>query len=211
MYYSDTVLDEVPAPLTLIADENTYSLLYKPYGVRSQGSKWSDHCTVTRWAEQNLLPRRPAFPVHRLDRAASGLILVAHAKKTATALARQFEERSVEKRYRAIVHGRFQPTPEPKLLDAPIEGRDARTIVTLIAANSEGDRSLLDIVIETGRKHQIRRHLSDIGHPVIGDRMYGSPVQDQDLQLTAWLLAFTCPVSAERKTFQLPEERMPSL
>ncbi len=53
-----------------------------PYGMLSQGSKWSDHCTIARFAQQHLTPERPVFIVHRLDRAATGLILIAHSKKT---------------------------------------------------------------------------------------------------------------------------------
>ncbi|NOR36869.1 MAG: RNA pseudouridine synthase, partial [Woeseiaceae bacterium] len=95
LYYNAEILAEVPAEPTLVADVDGYSVWNKPYGLRSQGSKWGDHCTVARWAERNLQPERPAFTVHRLDRAANGLILVAHSKKIAAALSELFRERKV--------------------------------------------------------------------------------------------------------------------
>jgi tRNA pseudouridine32 synthase/23S rRNA pseudouridine746 synthase len=115
LYHDESVLAEVPAAPELIADAGDYSVWNKPYGLRSQGSKWGDHCTVTRWAEQHLQPERSAFVVHRLDRAASGLILVAHAKRTAAALSEIFKRRKIEKRYQAWVAGDFSEQPDPLL------------------------------------------------------------------------------------------------
>jgi len=83
LYYDATILAEIPAEPALLADVGGYSVWRKPYGLRSQGSKWGDHCTVVRWAERHLQPERPAFTVHRLDRAANGLMLVAHSKSMA--------------------------------------------------------------------------------------------------------------------------------
>ena len=97
LYYDEGILATVPTPCELISDEDAYSIWYKPYGVRSQGAKWGDHCTVYRWAEQHLEPQRPAFTVHRLDRAATGLILLAHTKGVATLLSKLFEQREIEK------------------------------------------------------------------------------------------------------------------
>ena len=80
LYYDAKILTEVPVEPTLIADVGGYSIWRKPYGLRSQGSKWGDHCTVIRWSERHLQPERSAYVVHRLDRAANGLILVAHSR-----------------------------------------------------------------------------------------------------------------------------------
>ena len=199
LYYDADILAEVPAEPTLIADVGTYSVWQKPYGLRSQGSKWGDHCTVVRWAERHLTPERPAFTVHRLDRAANGLILVAHSKTMAAALSELFRQREVEKRYRAMVAGDFSNHPDPLRVDQPIDGKAAVSEFSLHEVIADGARSLVDIRIETGRKHQIRRHLAELGHPVIGDRLYGAADEDaMDLQLTAYLLAFQCPVSGER-------------
>lgn len=208
LYYSDQVLNATIDPPTLIADENAYSVWYKPFGVRSQGSKWGDHCTVYRWAERHLKPERSSFTVHRLDMAATGLMLVAHQKKAAAALAELFRGRKIEKHYRAVASGTFAPSQEPITVETPIDGRSARTLVRVLETRDA--RTLLDVEIETGRKHQIRRHLAELGHPVIGDRLYGSDVS-QNLQLTARSLAFICPVTGEPKRYDLPVRLLPSL
>jgi tRNA pseudouridine32 synthase/23S rRNA pseudouridine746 synthase len=203
LYYDANILAEVPAEPTLIADVGAYCVWRKPYGLRSQGSKWGDHCTVARWAERHLQPERPAFIVHRLDRAANGLILTAHSKSTAAALSKLFLTREVEKHYRAMVAGDFSVHPNPLRVEQPVDGKEAISEFSLLDVIDDGARSMLDVRIETGRKHQIRRHLAELGHPVIGDRLYGSGEADgMDLQLTACLLAFQCPVSGERVEYR---------
>ena len=142
------------------------------------------------------------FTVHRLDRAASGLILVAHSKKMAAALSELFKKREVEKRYRAVVAGDFSAQPSPLRIEKPVDDKVAISEISLISV--DGGQSTVDVRIETGRKHQIRRHLAGLGHPVIGDRLYGSGEKDGvDLQLTAYLLAFHCPVNDEPVEYRL--------
>ncbi len=204
LYYDEDVLAETPPEPILVADVGEYSVWNKPYGLRSQGSKWGDHCTVVRWAERNLSPERPAFTVHRLDRAANGLILVAHSKSMAAALSQVFRSRKVEKRYLALVAGDMSDIPDPLRVDKPIDDKSAVSEVQFLELSDDKTQSLVEVRIETGRKHQIRRHLADLGHPVIGDRLYGSGEDDDvDLQLTAFLLAFRCPVSGRKVEYRL--------
>ncbi len=211
IYYDEQILTSVPSPPWLIADEGAYSVWYKPYGMRSQGSKWGDHCTIHRWVESHARPQRPAFVVHRLDRAATGLMLLAHQKRTATRLAGLFENRTIDKRYRAVVHNCFPLTTQRQTIDTAIDGRQARSFVACLEYDPLRDRSLLEVVIESGRKHQVRRHLAGIGFPVVGDRLYGHPAEVEDLQLTACRLAFHCPVSGAEKQFWLSDALLPAL
>lgn len=205
LYYDPKVLAQIPAEPALVADVGGYSVWNKPFGLRSQGSKWGDHCTVSRWAERHLLPERPAFIVHRLDRAASGLILVAHTKTIAAALAELFRNRSVEKRYQAWVAGDFSGQQTPLRVEQPIDEKNAASEFSFIKV--ENGRSLIDVRIETGRKHQIRRHLAVLGYPIVGDRLYGDGAKDGlDLQLTAYLLAFRCPINDEVVDYRLSLE-----
>jgi tRNA pseudouridine32 synthase/23S rRNA pseudouridine746 synthase len=212
MYYDAKILAEIPVEPELIADVSAYTVWRKPYGLRSQGSKWGDHCTVLRWAERHLQPERSAFTVHRLDRAANGLILVAHTKSVAAALSKLFENREVEKRYRALVSGDFSDQPKLLRIEQPIDDKAAISEVSMQCVDTEAGRSLVDVCIETGRKHQVRRHLAALGHPVIGDRLYGSGEKDGvDLQLTARYLAFHCPVNHERVEYELSSDWLPTL
>ena len=127
---------------------------------------------------------RPGI-VHRLDAGTSGLLVVAKNDVTHRSLAEQFQTRSVEKSYLAIVHG---TAPESLQVDAPI-GRDPRDRKKISSrstrpkeASSSVERleilqlsSLVTVRIHTGRTHQIRVHLSEAGFPVVGDRDYGAP------------------------------------
>ena len=206
VYYDKSVLDMAPAEPELIADEGHYSVWNKPYGLLSQGSKWGDHCTITRWAEQHLKPQRVSFVVHRLDRAANGLIIIAHEKNAAAALSKLFQQREVEKHYQIWVHGRFseQATVDnPICVDSNIDDRTAVSYFSLIKYDVTQDRSLLEVTIDTGRKHQIRRHSAELGFPVVGDRLHGKEGDKEDLQLQAYYISFKCPYSQTQKTFNL--------
>lgn len=212
LYYDARVLALEPPSPRLVADEDAYSVWFKPSGMLSQGSKWGDHCTITRWAERHLAPERPAFVVHRLDRAASGLIVVAHRKGSAAALSALFRERAVAKRYRVIVHGALEPGGDPRTIDEPLDGRDARTTWSAIAVDAGRGLTLLDVDMETGRKHQIRRHLAAAGLPVVGDRLYGeADAAGGDLQLVACRLAFRCPVTGAQRDYRALDDELPVL
>lgn len=209
LYYDAKILAEIPPEPTLIADIGGYSVWCKPFGLRSQGSKWGDHCTVVRWAERHLQPERPAFTVHRLDRAANGLILVAHSRRVAAELSGMFRERRIEKRYRALVAGDFSTHPDPLRVEQPVDGKEAISEISLLQVGADGSDSLVDIRIETGRKHQVRRHLAAVGHPIMGDRLYGAGENDgMDLQLTAYQLAFQCPVNDEPVEYRLAKDEL---
>jgi len=206
LYYDETILSKQPPEPLLIADKSDYSVWFKPYGMLSQGSKWGDHCTITRWAEQHLQPQRPAFAVHRLDRAASGLIIVAHAKRSAAALSQLFQDHKIEKIYHAVVHGRF-PASMKMTVDTDIDNRRACSHITLLEYDEQTNRSLVQIEIETGRKHQIRRHLSESDFPIVGDRLYGKEGDTEDLMLCALSLTFTCPTQGGQVNYQTPEAK----
>jgi tRNA pseudouridine32 synthase/23S rRNA pseudouridine746 synthase len=211
LHYDPAVLAQIPPEPTLIADEQAYSVWHKPYGMRAQGSRWSDHTTLSRWSELHLEPERPAFIVHRLDRAATGIMLLAHRKGVARQLASLFQKREIEKRYRAMVHGLLRKDGRSLTIDRPIDGKKAVSHVRLIDSAPERKLSLLEIRIETGRRHQIRRHLAELGLPILGDRLYGHEDDEMDLALTAVLLSFRCPVTGLPRAYELPAAFCPRL
>ncbi len=206
LYFDDTVLRQEPAGARLIADESAYSIWYKPYGMYSQGTRWGDHCTVYRWVEQHLNPQRAAYTVHRLDRAANGLMIIAHRKRIAAAFTGMFEKRVIEKRYRAIVHGQIPDAATSIPIRTEIDGRSAVSHVQSLQFQPQLKRTLVEVLIETGRKHQIRRHLAEIGYPIVGDRLYSNREDPEDLQLSAHYLSFPCPVSKIRQEYTVPKE-----
>ena len=167
---------------------------------------------------------RPGI-VHRLDRGTSGVMIAAKNDVAHQELARQFHDREVEKEYIALVWGLVQPG---KRIDAAI-GRDpkdrqkmstrarrARSAVTrVLRAEQLKGVTLVHVAIATGRTHQIRVHLSAIGHPIVGDHTYGGvhrhvpgdlrPVQRLERPfLHAARLAFTHPTDGRRLEFESP-------
>jgi tRNA pseudouridine32 synthase/23S rRNA pseudouridine746 synthase len=203
LYYNQGVLECEPLAATLVSDEGHYSIWNKPCGLLSQGSKWGDHCAITRYAESKLRPERPSFVVHRLDRAANGLIIIAHSKTAAAKLSALFQKRLVNKRYQIVVRGKFTQGPNNSAItvDKAIDGRAARSHFSLVSYCQESDTSVLDVDIDSGRKHQIRRHVAFLGHPICGDRLYGNGDDSKDLQLSAYYLEFCCPFTHRQRIY----------
>jgi tRNA pseudouridine32 synthase/23S rRNA pseudouridine746 synthase len=210
LYYNADVLAQTVDDAQLLLDKGSYSIWYKPYGMLCQGSKWSDHTTINRFVETHLTPQRPAFIIHRLDRAATGLVIIGHSKTITAALAAQFEHRQLNKQYRVIVSGHFPQ--EKQTIATDVDGKAALSHAHLIEYDTSNNRSLVQVKIATGRKHQIRIHMASIGYPVIGDRQHGDANETApNLQLTACLLDFTCPLSQEELHIALPAQLQPQL
>ena len=199
--FDQRVLAQTPLVPILISDQRNYSVWNKPSGMLSQGSKWSDHCTITETVKR--LHAKPSYLVHRLDKAASGLIVVAHTKNALKKLTAMFADKQVEKQYTVRVQGQFEHKL-PMRLDKPVDGKSAITDVLHAAYNEKDKTSLLRVDIKTGRKHQIRAHLSAIGLPVVGDRLFDTEREHvEDLQLVAHRLAFQCPFTQESQVFEM--------
>lgn len=210
----------------LLAIDKPAGLVVHPGAGRSTGTLV--HRLLARFPELAGVggPGRPGV-VHRLDRDTSGVMLVARTEAAYRALVRQFGERRIDKRYLAIVHGR--PRTAAGSIEAPIgrhaterqrmavraAGRPARTGWRVRATCAAA--AWLEIELHTGRTHQIRVHLKHLGHPLIGDPVYGEnrwralAGADRTVvsrfprpALHAWRLALEHPVTGEPLRLEAP-------
>jgi tRNA pseudouridine32 synthase/23S rRNA pseudouridine746 synthase len=209
-FYDEQVLSRKPEAPQLIHDANRYSIWYKPKGMLAQGSQWGDHCSILRWVEVNgeslygknreYGKKRDCFLVHRLDADASGLMLIGHDSQSAAKLSLLFQGRDIKKYYQAWVVGDCRLPEKGMTLDYELDGKNAVTHIKKIGSSQTA--TLLDVHIETGRKHQIRRHLANFGHPIVGDKLYGAK-SNSGLQLLAYRLEFVCPVTQQLLVIEL--------
>lgn len=156
---------------------------------------------------------RPGI-VHRLDKGTSGVLLVARNDAAHRALAAQFAGRTVEKTYLALVHGKVRdeqgrvttsiardPNRRIRMTTKLSTGRSALTEYRVLRRFEKF--TYLEVRIGTGRTHQIRVHLSSIGHPVAGDKLYGAPPAER-IFLHAWRIVFTSPATEQRVAVEAP-------
>jgi 23S rRNA pseudouridine1911/1915/1917 synthase len=164
-------------------------------------------------------PERPGI-VHRLDRDTSGVLLVARTPQALEGLARQFRERTVSKRYLAVVHGAVRPGagvidqaigrhPRERKRMSVDTGRGRAAVTRFEVVERFRGATLMRLAPETGRTHQIRVHLAALGHPIVADRVYGGVRGRRSTSLPAAVAAAleACPrqaLHAEAVTFTHP-------
>ena len=160
--------------------------------------------------------RNTSHLVHRLDRDTSGLMVYAKDVQTQQSLINSWQQLVSDRRYLALVEGEFEQTrgrvqswltEDKKFVthSSPVDngGKYAVTHYNVLA--SSNGYSLVECELETGRKNQIRVHMADLGHPVVGDRKYGSADDPmRRLGLHAYMLCFTHPVTGKHMRFETP-------
>ena len=201
-----------PRGLTLVHEDDAILVVVKPAGLLTVATPRERERTAYRLLWDYLVAKgeRP-FIVHRLDRETSGLLVFAKSEAAKRALQAQFEARSVERVYRALVEGR--PPRERGTLESHLaedrmlrvrsaeRGRVAITHYRVLAARRES--SLLELHLGTGRRHQIRVQLAESGWPIVGDVVHGGPRSGAGrLCLHATRLGFIHPVTGARVVFE---------
>lgn len=181
--YDDTKLGTIDTSgIFALEDKEHYGVWFKPAGVFSQGTPYGDEGSILRFLEKT---KKQVYLIHRLDRETAGIMVFAYNKKAAATLSKQFSENLIQKTYQAEVLGVM--TTHNGVIERALEGKKA---VTRYQVKEKRENStIVEIELETGRLHQIRKHFEMISHPVLGDPKYGKGNKDpRGLQLVATAL-----------------------
>ena len=215
-----TVFFDVRWPVLYV--DNHLLAVYKPSGLLVQGDHTGDVCLLDlakQWIKQRYHKPGKVFlaMVHRLDRPVAGVVLLARTSKAASRLSRQFRERTVDKHYLAVVQGIVKRGSGQLINHIERHGRLSRIVATPTDASQEArlrfrrlgqgdDKSLLQVILETGRRHQIRLQLAHMGHPILGDLRYGfkKPLPEKQIALLAQQLSLDHPTRGIRLHLTCP-------
>ena len=190
----------------VIYEDEQVVVVNNPAGLLSEAK--GEYCPERTLADFGMV-------AHRLDRDTSGVMILAKDEDTLHFLKRQFQRRTVHKTYYAVVEGR--PKLEQAKIDLPLlrdmkrpttfrvdpNGKESETFYRLLKTN--GDYSLVELKPITGRTHQLRVHMQYLGHPIVGDRVYGRGDRER-LFLHAGELEITLP-GGDRRVFRVPRPR----
>ena len=208
-----------PGPLDLVYEDEDLVVLNKAPGVPvhpGPGHFDDTICNFLLYYYDSVGIEADAHPVHRLDRGTSGLLAVAKHAHAQEVLKNQLHTAAFRREYLAVCRG--APSPAAGVVDAPLgpkpgslveqmvrpDGKPARTRYETLAVY--GGRALLRLELDTGRTHQIRVHLAHLGHPLLGDFLYGA--EEPDLiprpALHSWRLALRHPITGKELLFTAP-------
>jgi RluA family pseudouridine synthase len=207
----------LPKGLVIIYEDGDILVVDKPPGLLTMGTDREKERTayfmLTDYVRKgNYKSKKRIFIVHRLDRDTSGILIFAKTEEAKLRLQSQWKD--TKKKYLAVVHGTCEKSEETITTylaentahrvystSDTTKGRQAQTAYKVLKQTK--DLALLEVDLLTGRKHQIRVHLADIGHPVVGDRRYGSGKEPHKrLALHALSISFTHPASGRQVTFE---------
>jgi len=209
----------VKKSIPIVYEDEAICIVNKPYGIPVQGGAHVSVCLTEILSKQLGIE---IFPVHRLDKETSGLLVTAKSADAARSCRALFESKTVEKEYLALCFGGFERTANTKpvkkilpkgVIETPIiengTPKPASSAYKLLA--SMDSYSLFSVRLHTGRMHQIRIHLAGIGYPIIGDDKHGNFVLNKQLwktarikklQLCAHRLIF--PIGDKKRLFTVP-------
>ena len=213
-----SVQPALPPGLAILHEDDDVIVVLKSHGLLTVATERERETTAQAYLNAYLKEKggERIHVVHRIDRETSGVLVFAKNFAAREALKEKFAAHDVERVYVAVIEGEMDPprgTIRSHLRerkDLRMESVDAHPDAKLAVTHyrtieTNGRYSMLEIRLETGRKNQIRTHLAEAGHPVVGDRMYGSTVNPLGrLGLHAKILGFDHPVSTKRLVFTAP-------
>lgn len=205
----------LPLDIEVLFDDAHIVVINKPEGLLSVATDFDQENTVHA-VLKDYYHNRKVYVVHRLDQDTSGLMLFAFNEETYETLKKMFETHSIERRYCAIAEEHFdekEGTWESylyedanyfvKSTDDHINGKKAITHYKVVGRSKR--YTMLDLILETGRKNQIRVHASEAGHPIVGDKKYGAATNTiRRLCLHAYNLSFKHPQAGKVLSFRSP-------
>ncbi|WP_207190434.1 RluA family pseudouridine synthase [Galbibacter mesophilus] len=185
-------------PLKVLFEDDYLAVISKPAGIAVSGNRFK---TIANALEQNLLTSgsndaTSPQPVHRLDYPTTGVLLVGKTSSSIRKLSKLFEEKRIQKTYFAVCIGKMDATGE---ITSQIDEKEARShyeVLQTVVSKRFTFLNLAKLSPETGRRHQLRKHLSSIGNPILGDQQYSREdliLKGKGLYLHAYSLNFTHP------------------
>jgi 23S rRNA pseudouridine1911/1915/1917 synthase len=208
----------LPEGLAILHEDDDVIVVLKSHGLLTVATERERETTAQAYLNGYLTAKggERVHVVHRLDRETSGVLVFAKHFAAREALKEKFAAHDIERVYVAVVEGELDP-PKGTFRSHLRERKDLRmesvdphpdaklAVTHYRTIESNGRFSLLEIRLETGRKNQIRTHLSEVGHPVVGDRLYGSTINPLGrLGLHAKLLGFDHPATGQHMVFTAP-------
>ena len=198
-----------PLDIEIIHEEDSFAIVLKPSGLVINGNQFRtlENALINQLtkseAEDALKWGRP---VHRLDSATSGLVVVAKTLEAHRKFGDLFSERKIKKQYHAIVQGK----PDNQTVDTDVDSKSAMSRLTVLSTVPSLKNEFVSLVLlepSTGRTHQLRKHCARIEHPIVGDQLYGevgNVMKHKGLFLAATSLEFEHPISSELITISIP-------
>jgi len=199
--------------IEILYEDKDLVVIYKPEGLLSVATKFDS--TYTAHAVMKQRKEGIVYPVHRLDRETSGIMMMAYSEKAREGLKKQFQEHTIAREYVAIVEGEIKENgtwqsylkeEEDYRVHSADGGKLSTTHYTIL--KKLRSFTVLKLKLETGRKNQIRVHCKEAGHPIVGDQKYGATTNPIGrLGLHAKHLGFIHPITQKRLSFdsELPE------
>jgi 23S rRNA pseudouridine1911/1915/1917 synthase len=221
----DTSINPEDIPLDIYYEDEYLMVVNKPSGMVVHPASGNYHGTLVNalmYHTKNLSDingeMRPGI-VHRIDKDTSGLLLISKTNEAHRILADDFKHKRVKRKYLALVHGIIDANNGK--IDAPIgrsnvdrkkmsvtEKNSKKAITNFTVKERFKNYTLVELILETGRTHQIRVHMAYINHPVVNDQVYSKikPINNYGQMLHAYYIGFTHPITKEFMEFECPLE-----